>query len=386
MPMEKILLFLVLMISTAHAAANMAVTSFSCNPSEVVASNQFSCTATIQNNGDATGTLNTATLYADGNNWMENSNYAETVNTNINSGASTQVTFDGMKGKKSGNNGFSKIMMDDVTDTYPADNGVKVNVIDVLGTVTASASSAASGATLTVTGQATAGGNVDVTLTFSVDSGSCSIGSQQSSATASGMTNGQTTSHTWTVTQGGNTCSYSIQAKATSKPSGTATKTDTTSGSITCSSGCTAASTSDTTSSTSSSTGGGGGSGSNATANATANKTATPQPVAAACRQSWDCSPWSDCADKKRTRICVDSNGCLNKKAGGLVAAVDEVQKPEELLECSLPVPYEVEKIIRDYGIWILGFSVIAVILGYLYYHGHHHVRKAARLVYNFRK
>ncbi len=378
---------LLMLAPAAHAAANLAVTAFSCNPDEVVAINQFSCTATVQNNGDATGTLNTATLYPDGTNWLENSNYPETVNSNINSGASVEVTFDGLKGKKTGNNGFSKIMLDDVTDTYVADNSVKVNVIDVVSTVTASASSAAMSTDVTVTGQATVGGNVDVTLTFSGNSG-CSIGSQSSSATTNEMTNGQTTSRTWTVTTGTSECSYSVSAAATSNPSGTASKTDTTSNTITCTNCPTPTPTPTSSSSSSSSSGGGGGgASSNATSNATANKTAEGNATGpAACKQSWDCSPWSDCLNGKRTRICVDSNDCAGKKAGGSIVTMEETQKPEEQIECSLPVPYEVEKIIKDYGIWIAAFVIIVAVLGYLYYHGHHHVRKATKLIYDYKK
>ena len=249
-----LLCIMALMIPATHAAANMQVTAFACNPNEVVAGNQFSCTATVQNTGDATGTLNTATLYPS-TDWLEKGSYPETINTNINSGASVEITFNGLKGKKAGNNGFSKIMLDDVTDTYAADNGIKVNVIDVISTATASAGSAASGASVTMTTQATVGGNVDTVLTISLSS--CSIGNQPATATANEMTNGQTTSHTWTVTMGSADCAYTVSAKATSNPSGIASKTDTTSSSIACSSGCTASTSSTSTSSTSSSGGGG---------------------------------------------------------------------------------------------------------------------------------
>ena len=263
--MKKIIFIavLLLLMPYAKAAANLEVTAFSCNPNEVVINNQFSCTATIQNTGDAGGTLNTATLYPDSSSWMESASYAETSNSVINSGASTDVVFNGLKGKKSGNNGFTKIMLDDVTDTYVADTAAKVNVINVMSTATSSASSAGSSSNVDVTGQATVGGNVDIVLSFSVSSGGCSIGSQSSTAASNEMTNGQTTSRTWTVTMGSATCAYSVSAAATSNPSGTATKTDSSTGSITCSD-CTSTSSS----STSSSGGGGGGGGGGAAAGA----------------------------------------------------------------------------------------------------------------------
>ncbi len=403
--MEMLCIMILLLIPAAKAAANLEVTAFACNPSEVVANSQFSCTATVQNSGDAAGTLNTATLYADANNWLENSNYPETVNSNINSGASVQVTFDNLKGKKSGYNGFSKIMLDDVTDTYTADNGVKVNVIDIVGTVTASASSAASSATVDVTGQATAGGNVDITLTFSVSSGGCSIGNQPASTTTSSMSNGQTTSRTWTVTMGSANCAYSVSAKATSNPSGTATKTDANSNTITCS-GCTST---DTTA-PSSGGGGGGGGGAASSKNATANKTAVSAKKAqcvdgidndndglidlkdpgcesvedeyetdiTACTQSWECGEWSACANNKQERTCVDKNDCLAKKAGGSVVA--ETPKPEEIRSCGVKEPVSLPQVIKDYGLWIIVFATISIFLGYLYYHGHHHVKKAKKI------
>ena len=46
---KKILCILVLLliIPASQAAANLAVTAFACNPNEVVANDQFSCTATV---------------------------------------------------------------------------------------------------------------------------------------------------------------------------------------------------------------------------------------------------------------------------------------------------------------------------------------------------
>ena len=246
------------LLPSVFAAANFEVTAFSCSPNEVKVSEQFSCTATVQNSGDASGTLNTATLYSDSNNWLESSSYSVTVNTAVNSGASTDVTFTGLKATKSGNSGFARIMLDQVTDTYVASAGVNVNAINVVVTDSASSSSAASNANVDVTAQGTAGGNVDVRLSFAVSSGGCSIGSQASSATTNDMSDGQTTSHTWTVTMGTSNCAYTVTALATSNPAGTATKTDSESGTITCSSGCSSSSDS---SSSSSSSGGGGGAG-----------------------------------------------------------------------------------------------------------------------------
>ncbi|MBI5697628.1 MAG: hypothetical protein HZC29_03870 [Thaumarchaeota archaeon] len=129
------LVFLLAALPSAYAAASFAVTAFSCSPSEVKVNDQFSCTATVQNSGDANGTLGTTTLYQSGS-WMESANYAVTVNANVNSGATTTVSFTGLKGTTSGNNGFARILLDDVPDTYVADNNVRVNVINIALSVT----------------------------------------------------------------------------------------------------------------------------------------------------------------------------------------------------------------------------------------------------------
>src|SRR3989338_5675972 len=139
----------------AEAAANLQVTQFSCSPNEVKVNSPFSCTATVRNNGDSAGTLNTATLFPDATGWLEDSSYAVTANTNINSGATAEVTFSNLKAKKSGNNGFARIMIDSVTDTFVADNAVKVNAINIISLATNSVSSAIAGSSgATVTGQA----------------------------------------------------------------------------------------------------------------------------------------------------------------------------------------------------------------------------------------
>src|SRR3989338_4414638 len=161
-----ILLALAVNINFVSAAASFQVSSFPCSPTEVGINSAFSCTATIQNTGDASGTLNTATLYADASDWLESSNYPQSYGQSVNAGNSISVTFSGLRSTKSGNNGFARIMLDSVTDTYVADNNKKVNVIDIVVSVSNSASSAAMGGTVTSTAEVTAGGNIDVSLSF----------------------------------------------------------------------------------------------------------------------------------------------------------------------------------------------------------------------------
>lgn len=252
-----VFLALAFSLDIAHAAASFQVTSFTCSPSESVISNIFSCTANVQNTGDAAGTLSTATLYPDSNNWLENSNYAQSYGSSVSPGETASITFTGLRATKTGNNGFTKIMLDSVTDTYVADNNKKVNVINVIVTVSNSASSAAMNADIVSTTSITAGGNIDVSLTFTSNSGGCSIGSQTNPKTISGMTDNSAQSRTWTITQGTTaSCIYTMSAAATGA-GGVASKIDSTSSTITCTNCPT-----DSGSSSSSGGGGGGGSGS----------------------------------------------------------------------------------------------------------------------------
>lgn len=239
-----------------NAAASFAVNSFSCTPTEVSINGDFSCTAQIINNGDAAGTVSVATLFSDSNNWLEQSTYAQASGVSVDPGQTTEVTFSGLRATKSGgSNGFSKITLDSATDTNGVD-GVTVNIIDVAVTLSNSVSSKAASQSFDTTAEVTAGGNIDVTLTFAVSSGGCSIGNQASTKSVTGMTHNDRQSRSWTVTMGTTgDCIFTISASATGT-AGVATKTDSASSTITCSSGCSSGSTS-----TSSGTGGGGGGG-----------------------------------------------------------------------------------------------------------------------------
>lgn len=344
-------LSLLMILPQSLAVANLEVIAFSCSPDEVALNDQFSCTATIQNTGDAAGNLGTATLYPDTTNWLENSQYIETINTNVNSGATAEVVFDSLKGKKTGANGFSKIMIGEVTDTYVADNSIEVNVINLLLLVNSSTTSGSSNSVVSVTAQTTTGGNADITITFSVNGGDCSIGNQLSSVTTNNTQDGQTLSHTWAVTLGTASCSYAVAAEAQSNPDGSATKSDSATGTITISS-----SDDDDDSSPGSSSGGGGGGVVQVVKNATVacadsidndndslidltdpgceSDTDDNETDKRVCTQSWVCDEWSECFEGKQSRTCSESNGCLAKKAEGLVDQVIEVSPPDEKQPC----------------------------------------------------
>lgn len=241
--------------ASVFAAASFSVSNLACSPSESKISSAFSCTATIRNAGDAAGTVGTVTLYPDNANWLESSNYPKTVSQSVNAGESVDVTFNGLKAVKSGNNKFSEVRIDDASDTSSTVTGLSVNIIDVAVSVSNSKSSAAMSDTWTSTAEVTAGGNIDVLLTLSITSGGCSIGNQDSQKTISGMQKGSKQSSSWTITMGtSGDCMYTISAAATGT-GGVATKTDSTKSSITCSDCPTGGGSSSTTS------GGGGGGG-----------------------------------------------------------------------------------------------------------------------------
>jgi hypothetical protein len=252
-----IFLFLILDLMLVSASASFQVISFSCSPSEVAINSLFSCTAQVKNVGDNSGVVSIVTLYPDASNWLENSNYPQAYGSSISAGQTVEVTFSGLKGKKSGNNGFSKIMLDSVTDTYVSDDSIRVNVINVAVTLSNSFSSLAMGQTFDSTVEVTSGGNINVVLGISLDSGGCGIGSQSSTKTISGMQEGNKQSRVWTITQGSSgDCIFTISAIATGI-GGLASKTDSLTSTVDCSN-CPTESEDD--SLTGSSGGGGGGS------------------------------------------------------------------------------------------------------------------------------
>ncbi len=250
------LVFALLQASAVFGAADFAVNSFSCTPGEAAINEIFSCTVQIKNNGDAAGSVSTATLFPDSNNWLEQASYAQASGASVSPGQTTEVTFSGLRAVKAGNNGFLKITLDQVTDTFVADNNVKQNVIDVSVSVSNSASSANMGQSFTTTAQTTAGGNIDVTLTWTRVSGGCGIGNQASQKSISGMQNGNKQSRDWTVTQGTTSgdCKFTITAAATGA-NGLASKTDALTSTVLCPN-CPVSS-----SSTGTGSGGGGGGG-----------------------------------------------------------------------------------------------------------------------------
>lgn len=225
---------IVLALPSVFAVASFSVTSFSCTPSEVRTNQVFSCTAQVRNSGDASGSVSIATLYPDSNDWLEESNYQQASGTSVDPGQSTEVTFSGLRATKSGSNEFARIMLDNVADTYTADNSISVNTIDVAVTASSSASSAAMSGSFTISGTVTAGGSIDVLLTMGISSGGCSLGNQDAQKTISNMQNGNQQTRSWTVTQGtSGACVYTLTASATGD-GGVATKTDSTPGSVTC--------------------------------------------------------------------------------------------------------------------------------------------------------
>ena len=209
------------------------------------------------NSGSTSGSVSDLDLYSDGNSWFAISH--ATSGVSVSPGQTTTVSFSNIAALKSGNNGFSKIMLDSVTDNYVAEENKKVNVINVDVSVSNSASSFAIGGSIIANSEVTAGGDIDVSLSFSRTSGSCTIASQTNPKTISGMSDGSKQSRTWTITQGATgDCKFTISAAATGT-GGVASKISSTSSTITCTD-CPVTST--TTSSSSGGAGGAGGGGS----------------------------------------------------------------------------------------------------------------------------
>ncbi len=230
-----IILFLFLInLCLVYASADFQVTSFSCSPEEIVVSSSFSCTAQIKNSGD-NGSLGVVTLYPDSSAWLEESNYPQAYGSSIQGGETISIAFSELRATKSGTNGFSKIMLDSVTDNYVSDNGISVNTINVIAVLEVSDSSVSIGDIFDVIVEITAGGSIDVVLKFEGNAG-CDLGSQSSQKTITGMTDGSKQSRTWTaVTQADDVaCSFTITATATGT-GGIASKQDSSSETLTCS-------------------------------------------------------------------------------------------------------------------------------------------------------
>ncbi|MBI5393627.1 hypothetical protein HZA96_07210 [Candidatus Woesearchaeota archaeon] len=238
-------LFVVLSFN-AQAALRVQSGSFSCTgQAGVVLGETFSCQATNENpDGDA-ASITTVTLNVNGN-WLEQTSYAgsgfsSTVSAN---GGTTTATFSGLRSTSSGGeNAFSNVRIDSVTDTTIT--GVTVNVIDIqaLNTIT-SVSSANRNAVFTVTAALTAGGSVDASLRFS----GCTLDTGDSTTKNLGsLSHNAQGSASWYVVMGTSSCSYTITG--TASKSGASTS-ETATGSVSCG---------DCSSSSSSSGGGGGG-------------------------------------------------------------------------------------------------------------------------------
>lgn len=241
-------LLVLTLINMAYATSNLNVISFSC-PSEVTVGNQFQCSATIQNTGDTSVSVTDSKLNSDEKNWFGSSVSGGSLSVAQSSSAS--LTFNLNPTSSGGSNGFTNIMLDNVAKECTGCNYDSINVINVVPVITNSVSSAAMGQDFDSTVEVTAGGNIDVTLTLSVNSGGCSIGSQSSQKNISDMQEGYKQSRTWTITQGtSGSCVYTISALANGI-NGVASKTVSSSSSVRC--------TDCPTSSTESGTGGSGG-------------------------------------------------------------------------------------------------------------------------------
>jgi len=253
------LCFCLLILPSVFAAASFQVTQIAC-PSGAKVGSWFSCTVTIRNSGDASGTVGTVTLYPNADNWLEQANYVKTVNSqNVGVGDSVEVTFPGMKATKGGAGRFSEVRIDEASDSSSTVTGYSMNIIDVSVIVTSSAASGGINSNFTTTAEVIASGEVLVTLSFAVDSGGCSIGDYESQKTLD-MSHNSRQSHTWTVRMGSSgNCKYTVTALATEKGT-VALVTDNMQTTVSCTD-CPV----DSGSSSSSSGGGGGGGGGGST-------------------------------------------------------------------------------------------------------------------------
>src|SRR3989344_4115202 len=70
--LSALILASLFVLPSASAAASFGVTNLACTPSEVAVDTSFSCTVTVRNSGDSSGTIGTVTIYPD-EDWLESS-------------------------------------------------------------------------------------------------------------------------------------------------------------------------------------------------------------------------------------------------------------------------------------------------------------------------
>ncbi len=336
------LLFFVIAAGTAEATLRIRSGTFSCTGQAGVKLGEiFACQATVENPDTGTASISAVTLNINGN-WLEQTSYAGSgFDTSLASGATTTVTFSGLRSTASGVNGFTSIRIDDVTDTEAA--STTVNVIDVSSlALVNSVSSTTQSSEFTVSATVTAGGSIDATIAIS----GCTLASGETATKNLGsISHGAQASASWGITMGSSTCSYSVTATATK---GGATTTRTSSSSVTCSD-CSSGGGSDSGSSGSSSGGGGGGGGGSSKAECYDNKDNDGDGLIdypydpgcttendktekeTVCTEDWTCTSWGTCNGGKQTRSCVDANNC----AGKTVDVLNKKEKPAEEQACS---------------------------------------------------
>ncbi len=263
-----VVFLLVVVLGIGIASAALTIDGFTCPKDVAKDAGSFECTVTIGNAEGDSVTLNHVYLHPNSPTWLklDGGNPIHSLGPGTTTDKSISVKFSGLEAISAGSNkGFSQINLDDPAYTDEAITNTKVNVIDLIVTTSNSASSAASGASFTTSPNVIVYGDGSVTLSLSIDSGGCSIGSQasQKTTTITSNTNQQTWSPvTWTITEGSSgDCKFTLTAAITGA-NGAATKTATTSQTVTCTN-CTVTAT--VIPGTGSGGGGGGGGGASAT-------------------------------------------------------------------------------------------------------------------------
>ncbi len=191
------------------AQINVRISDFRC-PSSVAVGQSFACTARIQNFGESDVYINTLVLYPDSSGWTEKHAYVLPLGETIPSGSEKEVTFYGLRASLPGVHGFSRIMLDELSDSYVADKAISINAVSAAIDVS-SASSVSPGESFRVYAEVMAGGNVNMQISFS--SGCSYVGKASKSLR---MNDGQTYVTSWILTQSSSGCSYTITAKARS--------------------------------------------------------------------------------------------------------------------------------------------------------------------------
>lgn len=223
--LPMVVMALVFISLCSSVLADLEILSFSCNSmsptTNVETADNMVCEAVIKNTDSQNSAgVSSVSLYTTGG-WANAESYAGTgFSSTISAGASTTASFSNVIANVPGDS--HKFLYIDIDSSAYTEKVIDLTVNSMTFktmTVTPSVSSLASGSEFDVNAYIMAGGSVSsASMTISL-SGGCSLSSGESATKSIGsVSNNVEVSKSWKVTQGGSTCSVTVDASGISSP------------------------------------------------------------------------------------------------------------------------------------------------------------------------